>query len=403
MDQISDDSIKGINCFIGKNSYLFTRILCKQWDMGHHRNTKYIEAVRSISMLNEAIDNGIFKECDHVTLFNQAVLVGNIYVMKYFFRKYNHEKIHDTKTLGIAAGSGKLGNVKWLVDHVGCEMNENTFKCAASAGKLHVMKFLFERNCKIHDESVKDAISYGNLENVKWLWDKCNGICEDDTMDHVATCGNIEIMKWLISNTDMGVDTQTMTLVFCTGNVELLRYVYGELEDEICKIGYDGLYGTSGEFCWSMGAIRYLRSIGAEWGDISYQMFQYGTLEDIRWIFQNGFVSTLSSHDVRSCFTGAIDAVDKESVLDKIEFLCGIGHVTRPTIGWGAYHLNLDAMKLLKEKKCLWGKKNDMLGLMAFFMYHDGYSDNEKEILVWIKEECNPKPIYVVEEIQYME
>jgi len=35
-------------------------------------------------------------------------------------------------------------------------------------------------------------------------------------------------------------------------------------------------------------------------------------------------------------------------------------------------------------------------------MYY-GDSDNEKEILVWIKEECNPKHIYVVEEIQKLE
>jgi len=391
MDQLPEDIIKDVNGFIGERSYLFTRIFCKNWDKGDHRVTNYTNAVQNISMLNEAIGNGILKKCDHVKLFNHIVLHGNMYVMKYFWRKYKDEKIHNTETLGFSIDSGSLENLRWLIDHVKCDMNTTTFTNAVKCGNLDVLDLLEDKVCPMDKGIMYTAISSGDIATIEWLYDKCDDSYGDDIgalADYIAGHGTVEVMKWMGEVDGLVIGEETMQMAFSAGNVEMMKYLQEE-GCPLCTIDYGMIEDNDNR--WSIESIRYMRSIGAEWGNISYQMGYSGTNEEIEWVIEHGYTDIYI--DMHLHIEGALEVQEYQPDnlrMDAIELMCNNFIIPTSAFSVALCHMRLDVMKLLHSKNCQWGFDPHREDVIILHCIYDFEKDCVKsvEIAKWMREEC---------------
>ena len=137
-----------------------------------------------------------------------------IYCLKHFYKSNSNNfiyhcyycnqflSINDLKLLNIELknifSSGKLEQIKYLIEQKEFIWKNEYFDEAASNGHLDVVKFLHSIGKDCTTNAMDDASNYGHIEIVKFLH-SIGKDCTTKAMDWASKNGHLEIVKYLHS------------------------------------------------------------------------------------------------------------------------------------------------------------------------------------------------------------
>ncbi|KXZ51800.1 hypothetical protein GPECTOR_11g242 [Gonium pectorale] len=113
------------------------------------------------------------------------------------------------RLLCLTAASGVLANMEIAVQAAGGMPLDPVFEAAASAGQLHICKWLRARGCFADSQddqfpmSALSAAAVAGREDIcEWLLDECAGDCEWSwfAVAAAAAGGHVALMEWLVQN-----------------------------------------------------------------------------------------------------------------------------------------------------------------------------------------------------------
>ena len=137
--------------------------------------------------------------------------------------------------------------IKWMIKN-GYSLHTYMIKTAAIAGKLSILKWLYEKNCPCF-RPMKYASRGGDIETLEWLLTKGHSLLIVDTV--AALYGHQHVIEWFL---EKGGTLHYHTMKYATkgGHFELVKWLYDK-----------GCYDSS-RVCYYM-AIEIQRNDIAEW------------------------------------------------------------------------------------------------------------------------------------------
>ncbi len=127
----------------------------------------------------------------------------------------------------IAAESGHLLTMRWLIS-IGCYVNPDvTLMCATKSGQLPILKWFHKNNFDISYNIMLAALLYKRVDIVNWYWKNTPVFPIDRRiLLSAARHGYIKIVSELIDIYDYEVDDDVFAAALSSGNIELLNYLH---------------------------------------------------------------------------------------------------------------------------------------------------------------------------------
>lgn len=201
--------------------------------------------------------------------FEQAITLKRYYVAN---RIYNPD-IHNWY---YAALNGNLEIVKFIYEKCKGHCSKYIMDWAAEFGHLEILKWLYEKGLECGYMTMWYAVRYNHLDIVKWLHEK-NENLSINMMHNAAECGHLEIVRWLHNNTiELYIDS-AMYYAAINGHLEIMKFLYENVSE------------------------RYTMEDAAE----------YGNLEIVKFLYNQG----------ECCSQDAIDIADENGYNEIVEFL----------------------------------------------------------------------------------
>jgi len=131
------------------------------------------------------------------------------------------------------AATNNLEFLKWAREVKHCEWDEETIIAAVSFGNLEMLKYCFSNGCPYDEEaSCKEAASEGHLDCLRFLFDKVKPSRETEKVAAVqaAIKGQIDIVKYFVEERKIpdGVKHACMCNTAGFGQLDCLKYLLGE-------------------------------------------------------------------------------------------------------------------------------------------------------------------------------
>jgi hypothetical protein len=130
------------------------------------------------------------------------------------------------------AATNKLEFLEWAREVKQCEWDEETIIAAVSFGNLEMLKYCFSNGCpRDEEESCKRAAMKGHLDCLRFLFGKVKPSrkTEVEAAGQAAAYGHLDILKYLVEERKISDD-----LKICVGNaamygkLDCLKYLLGE-------------------------------------------------------------------------------------------------------------------------------------------------------------------------------
>ena len=122
------------------------------------------------------------------------------------------------------AATNKLEFLEWAREVKQCEWDEETIIAAVSFGNLEMLKYCFSNGCpRDEEESCKRAAMKGHLDCLRFLFGKVKPSrkTEVEAAGQAAAYGHLDILKYLVEERKISDD-----LKICVGNAA----IYGQLD-----------------------------------------------------------------------------------------------------------------------------------------------------------------------------
>jgi hypothetical protein len=122
------------------------------------------------------------------------------------------------------AATNKLEFLEWAREVKECEWDEETIIAAVSFGNLEMLKYCFSNGCpRDEEESCKRAAMKGHLDCLRFLFGKVKPSrkTEVEAAGQAAAYGHLDILKYLVEERKISDD-----LKICVGNAA----IYGQLD-----------------------------------------------------------------------------------------------------------------------------------------------------------------------------
>ena len=131
------------------------------------------------------------------------------------------------------AATNKLEFLEWAREVKQCEWDEETIIAAVSFGNLEMLKYCFSNGCPCDEvESCKQAACEGHLDCLRFLVDKVKPSreTEEEVGGQAACGGHLDILKYFVEERKIS-DEGKFTCVggaAMYGKLDCLKYLLGE-------------------------------------------------------------------------------------------------------------------------------------------------------------------------------
>ena len=96
----------------------------------------------------------------------------------------------------IAVSEENLDNLKWIKRRYNLDIRDYNITLT-NIRHFGIMKWLHQNGCPSREDSLPIAAFHGDLETMKWLYDKGCSWNRKRTFWQAALQGNLNMMKWL--------------------------------------------------------------------------------------------------------------------------------------------------------------------------------------------------------------
>lgn len=154
------------------------------------------------------------------TAFNLAI--ENSHNKTIYWIYYNFSNINiDSRSIEIACEKGNIEIVKWLYNKK-IKPSEVAMDLAAANNHLDIVKFLYE-NTEIEctHKAVEEAAKKGNLKMIKWLYKNMKKTITKDDIYYAAHYGHFKVVKWLHYNNPYADTFKAILAGEWEGNTEI--------------------------------------------------------------------------------------------------------------------------------------------------------------------------------------
>ncbi|EFA83522.1 hypothetical protein PPL_02587 [Heterostelium album PN500] len=177
-------------------------------------------------------------------MLNQAIIGNQMEVLKYLIDEHSQLlNLDNTSYLVNAAGSSQRFEIFKMLYDYGCKCPENVANVAACSGNLVLIQWLIANtSCEINGKSLEMAAEYGHLNLVKWL--VSNHLQPDvgsqlpvNIMNRVALRGHLDTLVWLENNTSHRIDDilDIANRVLYLGFPNMIQYLCEMIDREASK------------------------------------------------------------------------------------------------------------------------------------------------------------------------
>ncbi|KAL6059952.1 Ankyrin repeat domain-containing protein [Balamuthia mandrillaris] len=209
-------------------------------------------------------------------------------------RKHQGEKLEVSMVLLTrhAARKGHLHVLRWAVEENGYDLTKDDYlySCAAQGGRLDVVEWMYSLGARVKEGDTyacSQAVEAGDLNMVQWLLAHGGELDKWQTFDTAASAGHLHLLKWVWAN---GCPWSSFAAGFAAemGHTEVLRWLYQQkgadlVEDcffqptAICTAAAQGGH---------LGALQYLRlEVKFPWGvDTCNAAISANNLQLLRWM-----------------------------------------------------------------------------------------------------------------------
>jgi len=162
---------------------------------GYKMRRKLMNISPSMDVFEYLINKGIKPQMDTIYC---AAENGYLERLKLLMNKNKHNLNLDGNVCSYAALNGHLEIIKWAYERK-CRLNKYVCLNAAKNGHIEVLKWACEKGCKIDNEVCINAAKNGHLEILKWAYEKG---CKIDigVYNYAKINGHLKILKWFNEN-----------------------------------------------------------------------------------------------------------------------------------------------------------------------------------------------------------
>ena len=162
--------------------------------------------------------------------------------------------------LKLAAESGNLPLVKWLIDQKKLVPGPALVRTAAHAGNQNIVQWLInDKELNLDQAILYLAAEAGNLPLVKWLIDDKGMKPHQYVLYNAARSGNQSLVKWLIDVKGMKPDQDVMKIAVESGNLPLAQWLTEEkgLKPHQGMLGYAAGSGNQSLVEWLINKYKW--------------------------------------------------------------------------------------------------------------------------------------------------
>jgi hypothetical protein len=208
--------------------------------------------------------------------------------------------INNGYILRLAVSYGNLDNIKWVYKNTTYLDGFDIFGEAIRNGNLENMKWLYNTGkFTLTTEILEQAIIKGNLNNIKWLRSKGCKLNDYYMFPAAARNGNLDNMKWLLENgCSLKCNTLTLRYAISNGKQKNIKWLLengcpGDYSILLLLIKSSNLENIK-IFCLNNPEIIDERSVYA----LFNVAIRRGNLETMKWLYENGCKYDLTGVDL---------------------------------------------------------------------------------------------------------
>ena len=207
------------------------------------------------------------------TNLETAIKTNNEYNIGRFYNKHRHTILQSAK-------NGNLETIKWLYNK-GMSFKEESVFLAAENGHTKIVQFLLSKMNKTPEIAIDYAAKSGDLEMVKWLHNHCE--IDSFTIVNAIKHNHLDLVKWLCETCENSkyYFTSIHKVAVEIGNMDIVKYIYEMSEFRYMEQDILDLAVRSG----NLEVVKYLHSEGYEFGKFTFlEAVKSGNLEVFEWL-----------------------------------------------------------------------------------------------------------------------
>lgn len=242
-----------LHCSVWRNDARFVKLL-----LNHKANiTDYVSFHDGLSLLWKAVRNrnleitdlllkhGCDLEPNEEAILGEAVLSGNLEILKLLFTKSDDfVRKYGLNLVGLAVKNKSVHILEYLLTN-GCDVSADKgsiLKCAVEVKNVEMFELLVQHGCDVKlnsEELVRSAIDNGQVEILKLLVQNGCNVKDvgNNRLENVVWSNKVEVMDFLLNcGCDANIKDSSLLREVCLmqeGNIEIARLLlkYGNVEE----------------------------------------------------------------------------------------------------------------------------------------------------------------------------
>jgi hypothetical protein len=151
------------------------------------------------------------------------------------------------------AKTNKLELLKWIREEKQCQWNERTIDAAVCQGNLEMVKYCIANKCPINWSACGCAASGGRLEVLKYLREEAKAPWDSWTATRAASNGHLHILEYLVERKFDEYEEDACEFAAKHGHLDCLKYLH-----ETAKAPWDYLAVREAHYYNQTECVQYL-------------------------------------------------------------------------------------------------------------------------------------------------
>lgn len=235
VNKLNNDVVDLIKDLVGSN-HIFSGVVSKNLNFSStHKETSIENAVKSVSVVKEAIFSGIplnFKLFEICVSHGEPDVIEFLTELKCPSHPVGNLKIVNLKPdylIIFAAKTGNIKNMEWLLLN-GCTFTKYSLGEAILNGStFFTLEWMIMNGCPFSDETFSVAVEIGNFDVMQWLLDNGCPFSEETfacaSSMKISTTEQLVVMKWL-KEKGCPWDCETLSASAFNGNLDNMIWLH---------------------------------------------------------------------------------------------------------------------------------------------------------------------------------